>query len=363
MNNPEFTSMMNADGEDLGKVRTQLFLQNPTTFFAKAYDARGTGTGMGYLTMEQGIKLSALYEFAKEEVRSELSEVAQSGKPMTKDNTAALEWLNKELELTISQRDKASQRETFAKVWPEMLNEISTLMDPKTVAGPLLRQDTHSWLNEFIIKGEEQESQRQTGQGQGLGQQKRPELPGLGQSQRTPAPFPGDPRSSVAPLPPPIAPPVVTVEGGEPSQDRQRLAEQYYRRSLFAPEGRGDYFGYWASPGSLPPAELIKRGVSSAQALKAEKQSELRSIGAARSASGITVSPRKKVWQTTVEAGEVGGNWGWEPFGRDELETNKETAIRLFKEIDDIDAALERMKKQAENQTGAKIPGLGAEQR
>ena len=97
--------------------------------------------------------------------------------------------------------------------------------------------------------------------------------------------------------------------------------------------------------------------------MKAEKQRELRSIGAARSASGITISPDRKVWQTTAEAGEVGGNWVREPYGRDELEANKETAIRLFKEMDDIDIALERMKKQAENQTGARIPGLGAQQR
>jgi len=391
VNDQEYRDIVNEsaglpDLDDKGEIRSQLLLQNPTAFFGKAYDSRGTGKGMGYLSAEDGLRLPAIYAFAKERVRGDLTgQAAESPKSMTKDNTAALAWLNKELQFVEGNKDSKRRSETFIALLPNMLKELSEAMDSKNAWGPLLRKDVHSWVNELS-----QGNQRQVEQGGGqprLGQPERPELPGLGQGRATPGvptpgvptTFPGDPRSSVAPLPAPLAPETtgvgggVFVRGGVPAEAKLNAARKYV-------EGNESWLGGIVRPsrfpdaGSISPDQMVKEGEKIALRRKAELESMLEGIGAYRQGDRVGIEPSKTV-QGTPNVGFGTGIFG-DPYGfsgaretkdyaksEERIARDGKQAHQWFTELDQINADLQLFKQQAERQTGIRIPGLGSGQR
>ena len=339
----------------LTPAQRDTFMRNPHAFLSNIYNQDRRGLGQRNLTIEEGAKLGDLWATARSQALGELkSEGSGPGQLGTADKKAAIEFLTRELE----QKDMASAREQYIKAFPQLLGLFDSYFNDK-VYGDLWRENT---MNMLDVTSKQQPVTPQ-GRGQGTGQPGLPGLPGLpGQPAATtgqPAALGGKP-----PIPPAKAVPTagqsVEVKGGLPSEVKQSLAEKYYTRSLFGQEGTGDYLGYWASPGNLPPGELVKRGTLSAEALKKEKQDELRMIGASRTASGIMLKPDRSVLRTTAEAGEPTLVRVREPWSRNELKANKETAIKLFREMDEIDADLKQMKAQAERQTGIKIPSLGS---
>jgi len=331
----------------LTPAQQDLFMRNPTQFLTNIYNQDHRGIGQRNMQIEEGAELGNVWMQARSVALGELqSEGSGPGQLGTADKKAAIEFLTKELE----QKDMASAREQYIKAFPELLGLFEEFYN-HPLYGSLLREKTHTMLD-VMSKQQPVLSPNDP--------RSRPPIPGQ------PPATPGQPAAlgGKPGLPPtkvvPTAGQSVEVKGGLPSEVKQSLAEKYYSRSLFGKEGTGDYLGYWASPGDLTPGELVRRGNLSAEALKKEKQDKLRNIGASRTESGIMLKPDRSVLRTTVAAGENTLERVREPWSRNELKANKETAIKLFREMDEIDADLKQMKSQAERQTGIKIPSLGS---
>lgn len=376
--NPEFNEILN-------KKQQQLFMLNPTQFLGQYGDPNNDGGmyGVGARNMEKGdhSKLFMMWVNARIQAKGllegdnlEFNIADSSGKlraAQGEDKSAAIKFLKEEN----AQKDFNNAREQFLRFAPELMRQQSDLL--KSIPDsykPYIFRD---------IVTQAQEMQNATPQGTPQGtpatppSAKRPSLPGqrpaaLGVDQsrniyesiagnqtpaptpRATAPAPVTPRAT-APLPSDVA--SVQVEGGLPAQSKLDLARKYYGGG-FLKSITGN------APGSLPPAELVSRGIESAETQRDKILFDLDAIGASLNNGQITISNKKRISVPSFsETGEGGVSRQLiqtdKDLGSDAIKRNRNSAITLFKQLNEIESDLETLKGQAEAQTGVRMKGLG----
>ena len=137
------------------------------------------------------------------------------------------------------------------------------------------------------------------------------------------------------------------VEGGLPSQDNIALAKKYYGGG-FLKSLTGN------APGSLPPQELIKRGINSATELKNNILQDLEAVGASVKNGKLSVSNKRRIEVPTFsETGEGGVGrqiiTTEQELGTDALQQNKERAESLFKDLETIQFDIRTLQRATQN--------------
>lgn len=369
-NKPEFKKIL--DTEEKQKT----FLLNPDAYIYRLGD-HNSPEGVSNITTQEGLDLIAMYGQAKMEARAMLEGKAfdfqvpdKTGKlrgATGAEKQEALNFLREEAKI----KDFGNARDAFTRILPELIKENKAMK-----AG--LPEGWQSLLAIDALSDMEQINNIQLpNQTAPTSTQKRPSLPGqrpaaLGVDQsrniyesiagnqtpaptpRATAPAPVTPRAT-APLPSDVA--SVQVEGGLPAQSKLDLARKYYGGG-FLKSITGN------APGSLPPAELVSRGIESAETQREKILFDLDAIGASLNNGQITISNKKRISVPSFsETGEGGVSRQLiqtdKDLGSDAIKRNRNSAITLFKQLNEIESDLETLKGQAEAQTGIRIPGMG----
>lgn len=344
----------NEEWKDLLTPEQQKNFQiNPTGFVEE------TGRGYRSMTPSDALRMTALWDQAKQEALGEL----QGGNSLglgKADNAAAIEFLKQDM----AYQDFGKLRSEYVKLVPELMKMMDVYFEHETY-GPALREEFDMMSQAFVDQADAMDKPPAANV--------PPAAPALGAGARTTGTgTPATTPKPAAPLPKPnekvsvkYTTPEVRGESGvlmkKPEgggQSPLELAEKYLDETWFTGRMlRGPFLGN-------SPADRVEQAIRYLEEKREGVQRGINMMGAIRNADG-TIDLSETYTRQSAGTG-AGDEVSSMPFGPvtykrtgEELERNKIEAPKLFKELDQIGADLKTLKAAAEKATGAKIPGLG----